>query len=193
MRHDQVKMFVESAIFVALAVVLDLIFKLIPFCNMPQGGHISLCMLPIIINGFRNGWKYGILSGLVYAIINFFVDGMTLHIGSILFDYIFAFSILGFSGFFQKQGRNIVKFNLIIFAVCFVRYLFHSLSGMIFFKEYAALPESWNVTGNAIYFVYSFIYYNLPYMGLSTILCMIVGSVLHLRGLVYKGIEENEK
>ncbi|MCI5938961.1 MAG: energy-coupled thiamine transporter ThiT [Bacilli bacterium] len=190
MSHDQVRKFTETAILVALAVVLDILFKLVPFFNMPQGGHISLAMLPVLLIGFRNGWKYGLAGGFCYAVINFFVDGMTLHIGSIFFDYIFAFTVLGCTGFFQKQGKNVIKFNLIIFGLCFARYLFHSLSGVIFFKEYAALPESWHVTGNALYFVYSFIYYNLPYMGISTVICMVVGTILHVRGLIYKGIPE---
>ncbi len=191
MKNDQVKKIVETSILVAVAVVLDVLFKLIPICNMPNGGHISLAMLPILIIGFRNGWKYGLSGAFVYAIINFFIDGMVLHVGSIFFDYILAFTVLGLSGFMKEKGKSIVTFNITILVLCFARYLCHGFSGVLFFKEYAYIPDNldWNLTGTALYYVYSFIIYNLPYMGLSTILCMIVGSILHRRGIIYKGLE----
>lgn len=191
MKNDQVKKIVETSILVAVAVVLDVLFKLIPICNMPNGGHISLAMLPVLVIGFRNGWKYGIAGSFVYAVINFFIDGIILHIGSIFFDYIFAFTVLGLSGFIKEKGKSIVTFNITILVLCFIRYLFHGFSGVIFFKEYAYIPDNlnWDLSGTALYYVYSFIIYNLPYMGLSTILCMIVGSILHRRGIIYKDLE----
>lgn len=192
MKSESIRKIVETSILVSLAVIIDLLFELIPFFNMPEGGHISVAMLAIIINGFRNGWKYGLSGGLIFAIINWFFGGRVLHIGSIFLDYLIPFTALGLSGFFQKQGKNIWKFSLIIFILCFMRYISSSLSGVLFFKEYAYIPDylDWNIKGNALYWIYSFVIYNLPYMGLSTILCIIVGTVLHKRNLVYKNITE---
>jgi len=65
-----VKKITETAILVAFAIVIDVLFKLIPFLNMPQGGHVSIAMLAIIINGFRNGWKYGLAGGVLFATLN---------------------------------------------------------------------------------------------------------------------------
>ena len=75
MKSISVKKITETAILIALAIVIDVVFKLIPFFNMPQGGHISVAMLAIIINGFRNGWKYGLAGGLLFAILNWILDG----------------------------------------------------------------------------------------------------------------------
>lgn len=188
MKKDSVKKIVETSILVAMAVVIDLIFKVIPFLRMPEGGHVTAAMLPVLIIGFRNGWKYGLSGGLVYGILNFFLDGYVLHIGSIFFDYIFPFTALGLTGFFKEKGKTLWKFNLIIVLCCFIRYISHGLSGVIFFYEYAYIPDylSWNLSGNALYWIYSFVIYNLPYMGLSTILTVILGSILHYRGLIYK-------
>ena len=69
MKKDSVKKISETAILVALATIIDLLFELIPFMNMPEGGHISVAMLAIIINGFRNGWKYGLAGGLLFAVL----------------------------------------------------------------------------------------------------------------------------
>ncbi len=194
MRGEKISSIVETAILIAMAVVLDLTFSLIPFCKMTYGGTVSLAMLPIIIVGFRHGWKFGVTGGLIYAIINFIFDGAIYHWGSIFFDYLIPFSILGCSGFFQKQGKNIWKFCAIICLLCFIRYLCHGFSGVLFFKEYAYIPEyfSWNLSVSAIYWVYSFIIYNLPYMFFSTILCLIVGIQLHLIHFIYPKEEKEE-
>jgi thiamine transporter len=191
MKKISIRKIVETSILVALATVIDLLFELIPFLNMPEGGHVSVAMLAIIINGFRNGWKYGLAGGLLFAILNWLIDSRFLHIGSIFFDYIFAFTVLGVSGFFQKQGKSLWKFCLIVFLLCLGRYIFTSLSGVLFFKEYAYIPEglNWQLEGEALYWVYSFVIYNLPYLGLSTILCIVVGGILHNRGIIYKGID----
>lgn len=192
MKSESIRKIVETSILVSLAIVIDLLFKAIPFLNMPQGGHISVAMLAIIINGFRNGWKYGLSGGLIFAILNWFIDGRVLHIGSIFLDYLIPFAALGLSGLFQKQGKKLWKFCLITFVLCTIRYISSSLSGVLFFKEYAAIPDylDWNIKGEALYWVYSFVIYNLPYMGLSTVLCIIVGIILHSRGLVYQNVNE---
>lgn len=191
MRSESIRKIVETSILVALATAIDLLFELVPFFNMPEGGHISIAMLAIIINGFRNGWKYGLAGGFMFSVINWLFGGYTLHWGSIFLDYLIPFTALGLSGFFQKQGKSMFKFISIVLLLCFIRYVSSSLSGVLFFSEYAYVPDylNWNLEGEALYWVYSFVIYNLPYMGLSTILCVIVGIVLHNRKLIYKGTE----
>ena len=192
-KTNLIKGLVETGILVALAVVLDLIFKLIPIFNMPQGGHISLCMLPIIIIGFRRGIKFGLAGAILYAILNFIMDGFVWHVGSIFFDYLFAFGVLGLSGLFKKQAKSVWKMCFIIFILCFIRYVFHGLSGVLFFAEYAYIPEgyNWTVSAKILPWVYSFIIYNLPYMGISTIVCIIVGIALH--PMMFLGLDDNNE
>ena len=180
MKKDLIQSMVETAILVALAVVLDLLCKLIPFFNMPQGGHISLSMLPIMVIGFRRGLKYGLIGGFIYSILNFLIDGIVWHLGSIIFDYIIAFTVLGLTGLFKGKSSSPIKMALIMFVVCFLRYLSHGFSGAIFFAQYAYIPESlnWHVEANMLPWVYSFVIYNLPYMGLSTIFCIVIGILM---------------
>lgn len=186
---------VETAILVALAVVLDLLCKLIPFFNMPQGGHISLSMLPIIVIGFRRGWKFGLAGGFIYAIMNFLMDGVFWHIGSIFFDYLIPFTLLGLSGFVKEAGKSKWKIIIVILVVCTIRYVSHGLSGALFFAEYAYIPEElgWSVSANALPWVYSFIIYNLPYMGLSTVFCIVVAEILQIRNIIYLGVKDNKE
>ncbi len=191
MKKISVRKITETAIIIALAFVIDLLFELIPFLNWPEGGHVSPAMLAIIINGFRNGWKCGLAGGIIFSILSWLFGGMVLHVGSIFLDYLLAYGVLGLSGLFQKQGKNLFQFCLIVFILCFIRYLSSSFSGVLFFKQYAYVPDylDWELEGDKLYWVYSFVIYNLPYLASSTILCIIVGIVLHKRHLIYKGTE----
>jgi thiamine transporter len=101
------------------------------------------------------------------------IDGFYWHWGSIFFDYIFAFGLLGVTGFFTKGRKNIFIFVLGIDVAGFLRYIMSSLSGVLFFGEYAADAGY----ADAVWF-YSFIVYNLGYNLLSTIACAVCGSLL---------------
>ncbi len=183
-----IRQFTETAILVALAVVLDLLCKLIPFLIMPQGGHVSLAILVMVIIGLRNGLKYGLVGGFTFAVINFILDGYVWHIGSIFFDYIIPFTCFGLAGLFKDKFKN--QYTRITCAILFcslIRYISHGLSGVIFFAEYANVPDNinWDLTGNTLVWVYSFVLYNLPYVGLSCVVSIIVGLILANRNLIY--------
>ena len=101
-----------SAIFVALATVLSLI-KVI---KMPLGGSVTLLsMLPIVMISVMLGAKWGFGSAFVYSLIQLILgitlDGLlgwgltpVMLVGTILLDYIVAFTVLGIAGIFAKKG-----------------------------------------------------------------------------------------
>lgn len=164
----------ETALLIALATVLELIFENFIHIEMPQGGSVSLATLPIILVGYRHGYKYGFIAGLCFGIINFMLGGFYWHWGSIFFDYLFPFAALGITGFFKKMGsKNILLFIVGILVAGFARYVIHSLSGVLFFQEYAVEAGY----ADAVWF-YSFIVYNLGYNLACTLLCVVCGSAL---------------
>lgn len=161
----------ETAILIALAVVLDLVAKVIPFLKMQNGGSISLVMIPLIIIGLRRGVKYGLAGGIIYGFLNFIIDGYAFHWGSIFFDYLFAFGVFGLSGLFMKKRDNIKYVILIFVGLGICRYLFHSFGGVLFFAEYAKEAGYQGLKGA---FIYSFIAYNLPYNLISILISTII-------------------
>ena len=164
----------ETALLIALATVLELISKYFIHIEMPQGGSVSLSGLPILIVGFRHGYKYGLIAGLSFGVINFMLGGFWFHWGSIFFDYLFPFTALGLTGFFKKTAeKNIFIFIIGIIIAGTIRYIIHSFSGVLFFGSYAAEAGY----KDAVWF-YSFIVYNLGYNAACTILCTITGIAL---------------
>lgn len=174
----------ESAIMIALAVSFEIIVKSVGFLTMPQGGSLSLTMLPIMIIGLRRGVKYGVLTGIIYGFLNFVIDGYVLHWGSIILDYLLAFFVIGLTGLFKNKAKNNVYILFLsILFVSLMRYTIHVASGMIFFSEYL---ES---DGSLLSLLIASLSYNIIYMLPSTILCLIFGVAS--KRVIYFNLEES--
>ena len=122
------KVLAEVAILVALATVLSYI----RFVVFPQGGSVTLAsMVPLIILSYRRGWKVGIFACLVHGLIQFYQDPYMLSLAQVLLEYPVAFGVIGLAGIF--------KGNELIGAVVSLglRFLAHTLAGVVFWSEYA--------------------------------------------------------
>ena len=141
-----------SALCVLLSVLADLIIPKFP--AIMGGSRPSLTMLPIILISFRKGIIPGLLTGFIYSIFNILIDGYIIHVGSIFLDYIIPFTLLGLAGIFKNQvgkGRSVfIYFGTVMVAS--IRYLSSSISGVLFFKDFA--PSGVDP------YIYSFIYVN---------------------------------
>ena len=181
---------VEGAVMVALAVVLSFV-KIIKF---PWGGSVTLLsMLPIVIYSIRNGVKWGMLVSVVYALLQMFIDlgevvswGLTALalIGTLVFDYIIAFSALGLAGIFRSK-RIAGGLAGIVLAV-FLRYASHVVSGAVIFHSAGKIWESFSTENS---WVYSLLYngaYMLPEMIFTIIGAVILFAVPQTKKLIVK-------
>ncbi len=162
---------VETSILIAIGVIFEVFATFIPIFQMPQGGRVSIVLLPVIIISLRRGFFYGFISGVITGFFVFMFDGFFIHWGSIVFDYFLAFSLISIVALLKKDAleSNIFKFILSITIASIIRYLMHSFSGVIFFGDF---------TDKDVWF-YSFIVYNLPYNLGSYILMLIVGLAIY--------------
>lgn len=160
---NRILIMVESAIMIALAVVLSFV----KVWSMPQGGTISLTMLPLFVLSFRRGPAAGIISGIIYGAISIIFDGVIYHPMSVLLDYTLAYGLLGVSGFFKKSYVGIIAGTTVGTAL---RYLCSLLSGAVLFAEYAPAGQNpW---------IYS-LGYNATYMLPELIICVIALAALY--------------
>ena len=159
---------VEIAILVAMAFVLEFAFSFLP--AMPQGGRVSISILPIVVIAWRNGPLAGVIGGVVYGLLNLMLDGVLYHWGSFFLDYTIAFGVIGLSGFVRRLGlNNVVGFGFAIFVGYFLRFFSHVLSGVLLFGEYAGDQNVW---------IYSMVY-NGTYLLPAFILTLIVGVIVY--------------
>lgn len=146
----------ESAMLIALAIILELIAKMfIP--ELPFGGQITLAsMLPVVLISYRHGVKWGFVAAFTYALLEmalgaktvsaaflpgYFGDGAMIFKALLmcLLDYVLAFTALGLGGLFRNRfnGKNGLALACGAAVALGVRYLCHILSGYILFGSYA--------------------------------------------------------
>ncbi|MBQ2285763.1 MAG: energy-coupled thiamine transporter ThiT [Clostridia bacterium] len=169
-----------SAVFVALATVLSLI-KVV---EMPLGGSVTLLsMLPIVIISVAFGLKWGFGSAFVFALGQLALGlaqvlswGLTpaMLIGTIVFDYIIAFTVLGIAGIFAKKGYAGVCGGVAL--AIFLRFVSHFISGYVIFKNL----EQFEIFGSLFTnrpILYSLAYngfYMLPELVITTVAAAII-------------------
>ena len=139
----------------AVAIVLELVSKMfIP--EMPFGGQITLVsMLPVVLISYRHGVKWGLISGVTYALLEmaigaktvasafqpgYFGDG-TMFLNALIMcvlDYLVAFTVLGLGGLFRNRIKNpgvgLMCGSLVALGA---RYVAHIASGYILFSGWA--------------------------------------------------------
>ena len=152
---NKTKRLTESAMLLAVAIVLELVSKMfIP--EMPFGGQITLVsMLPVVLISYRHGVKWGLVSGVTYALLEmaigaktvaaafqpgYFGDGRMILNAFVMcaLDYLVAFTALGLGGCFRNRikspGLGLFCGSLVALGA---RYIAHIASGYILFSGWA--------------------------------------------------------
>ncbi len=171
---------VEIAIFTALAILLDLLSGFLTGRFWPQGGSVSIGMLPVLIMAFRWGLKGGLLSGFLFGALQMVVGQPSIyHPVQGFIDYFLAFTVVGFAGLFaqqvqkglQEKKRQVWISYIVLGTVLgsFLRFICHYITGIIFFGIFA--PEGQPVA------IYSLVY-NGGYMLVTGILCTVLLLVI---------------
>lgn len=159
---NNLKKLTVSALFIALSTVLS---ELIPSISLPFGGSITVfSMVPMCLIGIMFGTKWGVLSCMVYGVIQMlFGLGNLSHatwwgaaVIIVLFDYIVAYAVLGFSGVFKGKIKNeFLSLVLGVLFACLLRYICHFITGVTVWREIADLWGAiwFSITYNGSYMI----------------------------------------
>jgi thiamine transporter len=166
---------IEGALVIALAAALNALGPM-----LPQGGRVSLVMLPLVVYGVRRGPVAGLIAGSLFGLVDLLIEpvGVFMPI-QILLDYPVAFGMAGmvaglFAGAWRAasaRGTAAMVWVAVIatLAATGARFAAHWLSGLIFFGSFAPPGQpAW---------LYSLLYngaYLLPTAILSAILAAVV-------------------
>ena len=166
-RSFSVKGLAVCGVCIAVAFVLSFI-KLF---SAPLGGSVTLCsMFFICVIGYFYGWKYSLTAALAYGILQFVQKPEIYAPLQVVIDYGCAFTALGLSGFFKDRKNGLFIGFL---AGVTGRFIFSTLSGYVFFAEYA--PEGWNPLIYSICYNASYIYIEAA----ITLVIIVIPAVRH--------------
>ncbi|WP_035321943.1 energy-coupled thiamine transporter ThiT [Peribacillus kribbensis] len=178
---NNVQMMVEMAVFAALALLLDMASNFIFSRIWPQGGSVSIAMIPIFIMAYRWGIKGGVVSGLLLGVLQIITGFAVIsHPVQGILDYPLAFLVIGAAGVFARiiqknflqgsRSRSYLYMIAGVFLGSFLRFICHFISGIVFFGSYA--PKGQPVA------IYSLVY-NGTYMAINFIISAIIVVFLY--------------
>ena len=138
-----------------VAVALSVVLGLVRLYTMPQGGSLSLEMLPVVFVAVRRGLVPGVATGVVYGLLQMALPGAFIyHPMQAALDYPLAYAAVGLAGLVRVGGWRTLAGAVAV--GCAARFVFHFLSGLIFFATYAPAWESpwlYSLTYNLLYLV----------------------------------------
>ncbi len=198
-KTEHLKALIETGIFVAIALILDLIFGSI--YSLPFGGSISLAMLPIFIVAARRGWKHGLAAGAVFGLLQSLIKVYFLSLPQYLMDYLVSFMVLGIAGVVPGSDTKAGRFATAILLGSTLRLVASSITGLLYWRVF--IPDEivfmstlfgvdingFFATENAVVVFGAFLY-NALCLVPSAILCVIVGLAINRRGIIALRPEE---
>ena len=174
--YSKTRTLVECALMIALGTVL----ANIKIYSLPNGGSITLfSMLPFIMISFRHGAKWGLFTGFVNSLLQMLLGfyappapGFLPLVGTILLDYVLAFTVLGLACVFAKPFHNrLVGVGVGTAVVCFLRFLCSFFSGVLIWGNLSDGLPAWT---------YSLTYngsYMLPETIMTTVAAVLICKV----------------
>lgn len=172
-KNSPIRMLAEGGVSVGLALALS--YLKIPVAAL--GGSIDFVMVPLIVFAYRWGVLKGLLAGLAFGTLKFFLaGGAAVNWESMLLDYSVAYAFVGFAGVLRNK-KNMLPLSALI--GCFARFIIHFISGITIYAEYAESTADFFglsvATPGAVLFS---IVYNGAYMLPNTIIAVVVCAIL---------------
>ena len=160
----------ESAIFVAIAVVLNMLRINV----LPQGGSVNLVLVPLVVLSIRWGLGWGLMSGLVFGLIKAITGGgFAWGWQSLLLDYFVAYTVIGLAGIFFRKSGVLAVAALVIAG--FLQYAVFWLAGGLIWAEW--MPDVFLNQPMTNPWVYSLLY-NGVHMLPNILICAVVLALL---------------
>jgi thiamine transporter len=152
---DPARWGVRTVAEIGVALALAAILGQVRLFVMPQGGSVSLELLPVIFIAVRRGVVPGLVTGLLYGLLQLGLPGaFVYHPVQAILDYPLAFMSLAVAGFVDVRGWR--SLTLAVTLALAARLVCHFLSGLIFFAAYAPgweAPWIYALTYNLLYLV----------------------------------------
>lgn len=164
-KFKKIKLDSKTMARIGLALALATILDFVKIIDLPNGiGSINLgSVVPIIVIALFYGAEIGMLTGLLFGLINLIISPYIVHPLQVLFDYPLPYMALGLAGYFKN--RKLIGASVGMFF----KFIFHFISGFLFFGQFA--PDGWSPA------LYSLVA-NASYVGSNLIIVIVLILIL---------------
>ena len=160
----------------ALSIALSFVLSCLRLFRMPTHGSVTPgSMLPIMLFSLVYGVGPGLLTGLVYGVLQYIQDPSFLNVWQFLLDYLIAFSALGLAGIGKNRGTKWMYISIPVAALA--RTVSAILAGVMWALEYIDYGLTIGSMEFSSPFVYSLVY-NGVYMIPETVICLVLAFLI---------------
>ena len=156
--------------YAAMCIAIAFVLSCIKLFRMPQGGSVTpAAMLPLIMFALACGPLQGLVVGCAFGLLQMIEDFYVIHPVQLLVDYPMAYAALtlGCLALLLPQKYDRFRLPLAVLLGYLGRYLMATLSGAVFFADYAGEQNAW---------VYSLVY-NISYLGVEALLSCVIAFI----------------
>lgn len=161
----------KKLVYGGICISIAFVLSYIRLFQLPQGGSITpASMFPLVLYSIVFGPVAGIIAGIAYGLLQLIQDMYAVNIVQLLLDYPLAFGCIGLAGLAPKHIKNTyLRVGLATTLGVFGRCVMHTISGVIFFADYA--PEGVSPI------VYSSVY-NGTFLLVELIITLVLAFIL---------------
>ena len=156
--------------YAAMCIAIAFVLSCIKLFRMPQGGSVTpAAMLPLIMFALACGPAQGIVVGCAFGLLQLIEDFYVIHPVQLLVDYPMAYAALalGCLAMLLPKTYESLRLPVAVLLGYLGRYLMSTLSGAVFFAEYAGEQNAW---------IYS-LSYNLSYLGVEAVISCVIAFI----------------
>ena len=190
------KMNTRNIVFAGITIALSFCLSYIKVTPVTYGGSVTLAsMIPVMIYAYFYGFGPGLLCGVCHGLLQFIQSPYVLTPVTFILDYLLAFASIAIVPLFKFIKNKPVSLLVGITVAYAARFLFHFVSGIIYYN----LGAIWVDLPTDTAFIYSFLY-QCVYLIPDWIIAAVVGIILSVSGVVdilekqaLKGLNKKEK
>ena len=164
----------------ALCLALAFVLSYIKLFDLPQGGAVTAAsLLPIVAFAYSYGLAPGLVVGVAYGLLQMIQDPWIVTPVQAILDYPLAFACIALAAVARKLPDSWGWLAGMALAAV-GRFVCHTLTGVVFFAEYA---EGTGMTP----FVYSVSYNSFVFVDMA--ICAVVMAFPQVRGALKRMTE----
>lgn len=131
----------ERLVTCSLSVALATVLSMVRLFRFPFGGSVTLCcMLFVYLPAWLYGIRTGLLCGLLYGLTQFVTGPYFMSVPQFLFDYVFAFTVMGLGGYFANAASGLEKGYIV---AVLGRWIMAGIAGLIWVSLGSEVWDGW--------------------------------------------------
>ncbi|MDR1782617.1 MAG: energy-coupled thiamine transporter ThiT [Bacilli bacterium] len=140
----------KDLVVIALISAISYLLSMLVVFRMPQGGSITLYLVPLLLAAFNDKFRNCLLIGLITSLLQIVLGGYFLNPVQVCFDYVIPVTLICISGYIITRNNNNILTNILGFIIaCVLALLSYVCSGMLFYET----PFVPSIIYNATFFV----------------------------------------